>query len=240
MDKGNIYMIPSTLGDSPIEKVIPSYVSDLIANIDYYIVENIRTARRFLKKANKNVDIDNIEFFILNKHTKPEEISEFLNPAIEGKDIGVLSEAGCPGIADPGSEITKIAHKRNIRVIPLSGPSSILMALMASGFNGQNFAFNGYLPIKNPDRINRIRALEKRSAIEGQSQIFMETPYRNSKMFNDLCETCFPDTYLCIATDISLNTESIKSQNIRSWKKSPPDLNKRPSIFILQAVLKRK
>lgn len=233
MKNASIYMIPSSLGECRLEKVIPSYISDLVVNIDHYIVENIRTARRFLKKVNKEIDINNIEFFVLNKHTRPEEISEFLNPAMNGKHIGVLSEAGCPGIADPGSEIVRLAYKNNIRVIPLSGPSSIIMALMASGFNGQNFAFNGYLAIKKPERIKQLRSLEKRSKIENQSQIFMETPYRNTQMFNDICEACSPETFLCIATDISLDTEKIRSQKVKSWKKSTPDINKKPSIFIL-------
>ncbi|MFC2097636.1 SAM-dependent methyltransferase [Bacteroidota bacterium] len=236
MQKGNIFMIPSTLGDSPVENVIPSYLSILILNIDFYIVENIRTTRRFLKKLNKEINIDNLEFFVLNKYTTDEEKSDFLLPAIQGNDLGIISEAGCPGVADPGADIIFQAHKQNIRVIPLAGPSSIIMALMASGFNGQNFAFSGYIPIKKDERTRRIKQLEKRSKTEKQSQIFMETPFRNIQMFDDICEACQPDTYLCVATDISLDTEEIKSQTIKQWKKNRPDINKRPSIFILHSI----
>jgi len=228
-------MIPTTLGECPVERVIPAYISELVNCIDTYYVENIRTARRFLKKLNRDINIDDLNFFILNKYTGEKEISGFLAPAKEGKDIGILSEAGCPGIADPGAEIVSQAHKQGFRVIPLSGPSSIFMALMASGLNGQNFAFNGYLPIKKPDRIKSIKELEKKSKIERQSQIFMETPYRNLQLFDNICEVCLPGTTLCIATDISLDTEQIKSKTIKEWKKSRPHINKRPSIFILQA-----
>ncbi len=235
MDKGNIYMIPSTLGDCKVEKVIPSYISDLVGKINYLIVENIRTSRRFLRKINKNIIIDNIEFFILDKQTHPEEILNFLKPAINGHDIGILSEAGCPGVADPGSDVIAEAHKIGIKVIPLSGPSSILMALMASGLNGQNFAFNGYLPIKNPERINKIKSLERKSLKEGQSQIFIETPYRNIQIFKDICQACLADTLLCIASDISLDSEDIRTLSINDWKKEEPVINKRPSIFIIQS-----
>jgi 16S rRNA (cytidine1402-2'-O)-methyltransferase len=232
--KGKIYLIPITLGPTLIEHVIPEYVKRIICTIDYYIVENVRTARRFLKKAGIQSSIDDLRFMILDKHTQPEEPEFFLLPIYKNKNIGIISEAGVPCIADPGAEIVRLAHAKNIQVIPLTGPSSIFLALMASGLNGQNFAFVGYLPVKSPDRIKKFRFLEKRSREENQSQIFMETPYRNQKLLEDLLKTCRPDTKLCIACDITFTREFIKTKTIQEWKANIPDINKRPAIFILQ------
>ena len=176
-----------------------------------------------------------LEISVLNKYTEPELLPEYLNPCLEGKPVGVLSEAGCPGIADPGAAIAELAHEKGIRVIPLVGPSSILLALMASGLNGQSFAFNGYLPIDKVERKKAIKSLEKRSRLEGQSQIFMETPYRNDKLLEELLRSLDPGTRLCIAADISLKSEMIRTLPVADWKHAIPDLNKRPAIFILQA-----
>jgi 16S rRNA (cytidine1402-2'-O)-methyltransferase len=230
--KGKLYLIPSTIGDTPVEQVIPPYNLSIVNQIRYYIVENERTARRSLIKMRIERAIDDLEFIVLNKHTRKEDIPEFLKKA-ETSDLGLLSEAGVPAVADPGSEIVSLAHQKNIEVIPLIGPSSILLALMASGLNGQNFAFVGYLPIHKSERINRLRQLEKRSKTENQSQLFIETPYRNNQMLEDILYACASTTQLCIASDISTENAIIKTHNIELWKKKKPDLNKRPTIFIL-------
>ncbi len=234
-EKGKIYLIPTTLGDSEIKSVIPANVVDIIESLQFFIVENIRTARRYIRKVSKTKNIDEITFFELNKHTKPEEISGFLKPCLSGNPVGIMSEAGNPGIADPGASVIAEAHKKNIDVIPLVGPSSILLALISSGMNGQNFAFNGYLPVKDNERIRKIQELEKKSITENQTQIFMETPFRNMKMLDSVLKTCKKNTLLCIAADITLKTEFIKTKTIGEWKKQKPQINKRPSIFILQA-----
>jgi len=233
--KGKIYLIPTTLGDTEINAVIPANVTDIIDNLHYFIVENIRTARRYIRKVSLNKNIDEITFFELNKHTDIKDVASYLNPCISGNSIGVISEAGNPGIADPGANIVKIAHQKKIDVIPLVGPSSILLALISSGMNGQNFAFNGYLPIKDNERIKKIQYLEKKSKSENQSQIFMETPFRNMKMLEAVLQTCRNNTLLCIATDITLQSEFIKTKTIAEWKKQKPQLNKRPTVFVLQA-----
>ena len=232
MEKGKIYMIPTTLGDSTIDAVIPKDVQQIIIGTKYFIVENIKTTRRFLKKVERGIDIDELQFFVLNKHTSSVELESFLNPALEGSNMGVISEAGCPGIADPGSDIVSIAHSKNIKVVPLIGPSSILLALIASGMNGQNFCFNGYLPKDRNLRIKKIKELE-RQAISGVTQIFMETPFRNSHLMEDLLKQCSPNTTLCLAADISLENEFIQSKKIIDWKKHTPNLNKRPCMFLI-------
>lgn len=228
-----IYLIPTTLGDSPVENVIPKYVVDIINQTEHYIVENIKTARRYLIKAGIKTKIDDLTFYELNKHSSPEEYASYLNPIKEGHNIGIISEAGTPGVADPGADIVAIAHRRNIPVVPLVGPSSILLSVMASGLNGQNFAFVGYLPIKNPDRINRIKELERRSQVENQTQLFIETPYRNQHLLEDIISNCSSETKLCIATDITLETEFIKTKSVKEWKKGIPNLHKRPTIFLI-------
>lgn len=233
--RGKLYLIPTTIGDSGINAVLPAEVSKIVEGLDHFIVENVRTARRFIRKLSATKYIDDIIFYELNKHTDKTEISKYLTVIENGKDIGLISEAGNPSIADPGADIVKIAHIKNVTVIPLVGPSSILLALISSGMNGQNFAFNGYLPINQNERIQKIRALENRSKHENQSQIFMETPYRNMKMLNDILSTCKKNTKLCIAADITLKTEHIKTKTISDWKKNKPDLNKRPAIFIIHA-----
>jgi 16S rRNA (cytidine1402-2'-O)-methyltransferase len=229
-----LYLIPNTLGDCNITNVLPTLNVDIIQKVKHFIVEDVRTARRFLKKVDPSIHIDELEFFTLNKHTSPAELSSFLHPLEKGFDMGIISEAGCPAIADPGAEVVRIAQEKNLRVVPLVGPSSILLGLMASGFNGQSFAFVGYLPIQANERTQRIKQLEKRAKIENQSQIFIETPYRNHKLLDEILSTCQGNTKLCIACDITLDSEYIKTKSINEWKKIKlPDLNKRPAIFIL-------
>ncbi|MEE4197150.1 MAG: SAM-dependent methyltransferase [Bacteroidales bacterium] len=228
-----LYLIPTTLGDCPVENVIPHYVIDIINETNYYIVENIKTARRYLIKAGIKTKIDDLTFFELNKHTDPLNFQSFLKPLKEGKNIGILSEAGTPGVADPGADIVSLAHQKNIDVVPLVGPSSILLSVMASGLNGQNFAFAGYLPIQKQQRIKKIKDLERRSKQENQTQLFIETPYRNHHLVNDIISVCHPETLLCIAADITLSSEFIKTRKIKEWTKGVPDLKKRPAIFLI-------
>ncbi len=231
-----LYLIPTTLGDTSIERVLPPDLNEVVSSIQVFIVENLRTARRFLKKMNPAIVIDDLIFFELNQHTDKKEISRFLEPLKNGQDIGIISEAGCPAVADPGAEVVKIAHTRNIQVVPLVGPSSILLALMASGMSGQNFAFNGYLPIRNPEKSNQIKMLEKRMQTENQTQIFIETPYRNAQLLDELIKNCDPQTMLCIAVDITLDTEFILSKPVSYWKKNLPNIQKRPAIFMIGKV----
>lgn len=228
-----LYLIPTTLGESSHDKVLPSFNAQIVNELKYFIVEDVRTARRFLKKVNPAIDIDSLCFFALNQHTSPEEISTFLKPMHEGYNMGVISEAGCPAIADPGADVVAIAQRDNFTVVPLVGPSSILLSLMASGFNGQSFAFVGYLPIQPEERSKALKKLESRAYSEDQSQIFIETPYRNMKMLEQIIKTCQPTTRLCIAVDITLETESIKTKTVKEWKSQLPDLAKRPCIFLI-------
>ena len=230
---GRIYLIPVTLGGDDFLKVIPEKVLTLTRELRYFIVEDIRSARRFLRQIDKEFPIDESVFFLLNEHTVESEIADYLEPVMKGNDIGIMSEAGLPCIADPGAKIVALAHRKNITVTPLSGPSSIILALISSGFNGQNFSFNGYLPVKPAERIAKLRELEKKSK-EGYTQIFMETPYRNQKMFESIITTCHPETKLCIAADITLPSESIITRKISDWKRNIPALNDKMVIFILQ------
>lgn len=231
--KGCLYLIPTTLGESQIDTVIPSHVKEIINTIDEYIVEDERSARRYLKKAGIIKDLAEIILHPLNKHTNTEEISSYLNNINNGKNIGIISEAGCPGVADPGAEMVKIAHQKNIRVVPLVGPSSILLALMASGFNGQNFTFNGYLPKEKGERIKKLKDLEKAIFQKNETQIFIETPFRNQNLLEDIVNICHPSTMLCIACDITLPSEFIQTKSVNEWKKKLPDINKRPAIFLI-------
>ncbi len=230
---GVLYLFPTTLGESSLENVLPKYNSDLISEIRCFIVEDLRSARRFLKKCNTEINIDDIVFFELNQHTDPNTLNTFIEPLLKGYDLGLLSEAGCPAIADPGADIVAIAQRKSIKVVPLVGPSSILLSLMASGFNGQSFAFNGYLPIQTEERVKTVRKLEARAYSEDQSQLFIETPYRNMKMLDVLIKSLKPETLLCIAADISLSTEYIKTYSIKQWKSVSVELSKRPAIFII-------
>lgn len=228
-----LYLIPNVLSEGNWQNVLPAQIHPLLTNTKYYIVENIRTARRFMKQVNREINIDDCTFYELNKRTKNTEIPAFLKPIKKGFDVGVISEAGCPGVADPGADIVRIAHQNGIQVVPIVGPSSILLALMASGLNGQNFAFKGYLPVKPNERVKEIVALEKRMKIEKQSQIFIETPYRNNQLINDLIKTCGSSSLLCIAANITGENEFIETKTIHEWKKNIPDLHKQPVIFLL-------
>lgn len=232
---GTLFLIPTTLGDNEPLEVLPISIKRAIENIDYYIVENEKSARRFIKKVSPRKSQPDLEIEQLNKFTEPSAIAAFLDPCLKGYNVGVLSEAGCPGIADPGADVVRIAHEKGIRVVPLVGPSSIILALMASGLNGQNFAFNGYLPIDSAKRKTTIKQLEKLSRENNQTQIFIETPYRNDSLFAEFLRTLSKNTQLSIATDITLNTEYIATKSIREWKGISPELHKRPTIFIIQA-----
>ncbi len=233
-EKGSLYLIPSPLGEVQPLAVLPISVKGAIERIDHYIVEHEKDARRFIKSIVPDKKQQTLKIQQINKFTFPEEIPPMLDPCLQGFDVGVISDAGCPGIADPGARAVGYAHERDIRVIPLVGPSSILLAMMASGFNGQNFAFNGYLPIDKANRRQEIKRLEKLSQDFGQSQLFIETPYRNTQMLQGLLESVHPETRICVASDLTLSTEYIRTLTAKEWKKTKVDLHKRPTIFILQ------
>lgn len=230
---GKLYLIPTTLGDTEPLEVMPLSVKKVIEEVDYFIVENEKSARRFIKKITPKKSQPSLKVMLLDKYVAEEETQSYLDVCLEGKNVGLLSEAGVPAVADPGATIVKLAHQKNIQVVPLVGPSSILMAMMSSGLNGQNFAFNGYLPIDKLDRKRAIKELERLSRDKNQSQIFIETPYRNEKLFTDLKAILAPFTNLCIACDITLKSEYIKTLPINNWKKQKPDLHKKPAIFII-------
>jgi len=231
---GTLYLIPTTLGENEPLEVLPILVKKRIEEINFYIAENEKSARRFIKKICPSKKQPLLQFSILNKFTQEIELSDFLNPCLSGHDMGILSEAGCPGIADPGADIVKIAHEKNIKVVPLVGPSSIVLALMSSGMNGQNFAFNGYLPIDSGERRSELKRLEKLSSEKKQSQLFIETPYRNNKMLEEICSALNEDTLVCVACDLTLPAEFILTKPVSYWKKNIADLHKRPAIFIIQ------
>ncbi len=228
-----LYLIPVPLGDTPISRVLPDYNRDVILQIKYFIVENIRTARRFLKKAEPSIDIDSLTFYELNKHTSPGNVAGYLAPLQDGHSVGVISEAGCPAVADPGADVVAIAQQKHYAVVPLVGPSSILLSIMASGFNGQSFAFHGYLPIDNTERTNTIKKLESRIYTENQTQLFIETPYRNRRLAEELTRICRPSTKLCIASCITCDDEYIRTRPVKEWAGKIPDLAKKPTIFLL-------
>jgi len=231
--KGKLYLIPTTLGETEPLEVMPYSVRKMVEQIDHYIVENEKSARRFIKKITPKKSQPDLQIMLLDKYAEELETRTYLNACDQGIHVGLLSEAGVPAVADPGATIVKLAHEKGVQVVPLVGPSSILMALMASGMNGQNFAFNGYLPIDKLDRKRTIKELEKLSKEKDQSQIFIETPYRNEKMFSDLKAVLTPGTRLCIAVDISLPTEYIRTYTAKEWKHQQLDLHKRPAIFII-------
>ncbi len=228
-------MIPCPIGEEgPVWDVLPAANLAVMRSLDYFIVENVRSARRFLSRAGIGTPIDSLEFAELNEHTRPEDVEWLVKPLLEGRSAGVISEAGVPGIADPGAEVAAICHRHGIRVVPLVGPSSIVLALMASGLNGQSFAFNGYLPVKPPERAKAIRHFERRAQAEGQSQIFIEAPYRNAKLFDDMLSACQPATRLTVAASLTDPAELIRTATIAEWRRQPaPDINKRPAIFII-------
>lgn len=231
---GTLYLIPCTLGDTPAEQVLPQHVIDVARKLQNFVVEQPKSARQFLSALKPEKPIQTMHFSSLNEHTDPKELAGLLAPLLAGQDVGIISEAGCPGVADPGADLVNLAHRKGIHVVPLVGPSSILLALMASGLNGQCFAFHGYLPIEDAEKKAAIMALEAESIRRKQTQIFIETPYRNEKMFGALLAHCRPKTQLCLATDITLPSELIQTRSIAHWKShQTPQINKRPSLFLL-------
>lgn len=231
--QASLYLIPVTLGDTELRRVLPEYNRDKILGIRHFIVENVRTARRFLKKVDPSIVIDELTFYELNKHTSPEQVAGYLQPLGKGEDMGVISEAGCPAVADPGADVVAIAQRKNYPVVPLVGPSSIILSVMASGFNGQSFAFHGYLPIDTAERTAAIKKLEGRIYSENQTQLFIETPYRNHKLVDELIRTCRPSTRLCIASNITCEDEYIHTRPVKEWTGKVPDLSKKPTIFLI-------
>ena len=235
MKKGKLYLIPSLLGDSDIHFSLPNSVQKQIQEINIFIVENIRSARRFIRKVDKEKNIDNCTFYAFGKHNKLNLEENFLSHILNGENVGIISEAGLPCVADPGAKIVAYAHDFQIDVIPLVGPSSIFLALMASGLNGQNFVFHGYLPIDKKERERKIKQMENNSRKENQSQVFMETPYRNHQLLEAIIKNCSKKAWLCIATNISLSSENIKTKTIDEWKRTKLDIHKKPTIFLLLA-----
>jgi len=234
--KGKLYLIPTTLGENNPDDVLPQTVKRAIDFIGKYIVENEKTARKFIKAIHPEKVQADLKISLLNKRTEATEHKAMLSPCLNGENIGLMSEAGCPGVADPGAVIVKLAHENGIQVVPLVGPSSILLAMMASGMNGQSFAFNGYLPIDKSEKKSALKSFENLSNSKNQSQIFIETPYRNNKLMEDLVQTLQPNTLLCIAADITLPTEYIKTLRVADWKKTKVDLHNRPTIFIIHKI----
>ncbi|MFI8378115.1 SAM-dependent methyltransferase [Leeuwenhoekiella sp. NPDC079379] len=232
---GKLYLIPTTLGDTAPLEVMPGMVQRIVYDLDEFIVENEKTARRFIKQLCRDKSQPSLILHPLNKHIDNSEIPAYLDSCLSGRSVGLMSEAGVPGIADPGAEVVRLAHEKGIQVVPLVGPSSILMAMMSSGMNGQNFAFNGYLPIDQKEKRQELKRLENISRDHGQSQLFIETPYRNNKLIEELCNTLNPATRLCIACDITLASEFIVTKPISIWKTKQPDIHKRPALFIIQA-----
>lgn len=236
-----LYLIPVTLGDTPIAQVLPAYNKEVILSIQHFIVEELRTARRFLKQVERTIDIDHLSFYPMGKHADPARFASYLAPLAQGESIGIISEAGCPAIADPGADIVALAQRKGYKVVPLVGPSSILLAVMGSGFNGQSFAFHGYLPIDPTERQKKLKQLEARSAAEDQTQLFIETPYRNEKMFKDVLSACSAHTLLCVAAGLTTPHELIRTHSIGEWKQhSLSNLAKIPAIFAIYAGGKRQ
>lgn len=231
--KGVLYLVPNTLGNPDTGLTLPEQVARTAAGIRIFIVEDRRNARRFLKMLDPGIEIGSLVFHELNKHTPPGDIPGFLQGCLDGLDTALISEAGVPGVADPGAAVVRHAHEKGIRVVPVTGPSSILLALMASGLNGQSFRFHGYLPVNRGDRIRAIKELEQESKRSGETQIFIETPYRNNALLTDILQICGPGTQLCLAADLTLDSEWIRTMSIAAWKKEKPDLHKRPAVFLV-------
>jgi 16S rRNA (cytidine1402-2'-O)-methyltransferase len=235
MSKGKLYLIPSPLGDNDPKEVIPSYVLDLLHNINHYVVEEFRTVRRYLSRAGLKGGIEQLQMYELNEHTPIAQIESYVKILLSGNDVGLISEAGLPAVADPGAQLVALAHNYGIEVVPFVGPSSLMMALMGSGLNGQCFAFTGYLPVKPDERKAKIKLIEKVSAQLNQSQIIIETPYRNGQLFSDMLAVCSPKTRICVAADITLPTQTILTRSVAEWKKKPLEIGKRPCVFVLLA-----
>ena len=236
MNKGKLYLIPSPLGENDPSEVLPSKVFEVIEKTRIYVVEELRTARRFLSAAGLKGRIDDLEFHVLNEHTSPAETEALLSLFTSGEPVGLISEAGLPAVADPGAALVALCHREGIEVEPLTGPSSLMLALMSSGLNGQSFAFCGYLPAKTTERRNAIKAIEKKSAAARQTQIFIETPYRNDSLLADLIAVCNPSTKICIAADLTLPDAFIRTLSVAQWKRSPVTIGKRPCVFLMLGV----
>lgn len=235
MNSGKLYLIPSPLGENDPAEVIPSYVLELLQHINHYVVEEFRTVRRYLSRAGLKGKIDGLQMYELNEHTPVAQIEGYIKVLQDGNDVGLISEAGLPAVADPGAQLVDLAHRHGIEVVPLVGPSSLMLALMGSGLNGQCFAFTGYLPVKPDERKAKIKLIEKVSAQLRQSQIMIETPYRNGQLFADLLAVCGPKTRICVAADITLPTQTILTKSVAEWKKNPIEIGKRPCVFVLLA-----
>ncbi len=232
-DKARLYLFPVPMGDSPVDSVLPPANIAIIREVRHFVVENLRSARRFLKSCDRSIDIDSLSMVELNEHTDPADVAPMLDPMADGHSIGVISEAGCPAVADPGADLVAVAQTRGYEVVPLVGPSSILLSLMGSGFNGQNFAFNGYLPVDTKARGLKLKEMMRRITAEHQTQIFIETPYRNNRLIADLCERLPGDFRLCVASDITCSRQSIITRPLSQWKKASYNYDKIPTIFLL-------
>lgn len=229
-----LYLIPVTLGDTPLERVLPSYNRTVVLGIRHFIVEEVRTARRFLKQVERSIDIDALTFYPMGKHADAALFARYLEPLRRGEPVGVISEAGCPAVADPGADVVAVAQREGLKVVPLVGPSSILLAVMASGFNGQSFAFHGYLPIEPTARAKALKRLESLAVNENQTQLFIETPYRNARMMADIMRACRPQTRLCVAAGLTTPQEYIRTLTVKQWRETKmPELAKVPAIFVL-------
>ena len=234
-EKGRLYLIPAPLGDNDPAEVIPAPVLERLRTLQVFVVEEVRTARRYLSRAGLKGHIDTLKFHLLNEHTPPQEVEALAALFDEGRDVGLITEAGLPAVADPGAALVALCHRHGIGVVPLVGPSSLMLALMASGLNGQSFAFQGYLPAKTEERRSAIKAVEKQSAAHRQTQIFIETPYRNDTLMEDLLRCCAPQTRLCVACNITMPDEQILTKSIAQWRKDPITLGKRPCVFLILA-----
>lgn len=229
-----LYLIPVTLGDTPLERVLPSYNRTVVLGIRHFIVEEVRTARRFLKQVERSIDIDALTFYPMGKHADAALFARYLEPLRRGEPVGVISEAGCPAVADPGADVVAVAQREGLKVVPLVGPSSILLAVMASGFNGQSFAFHGYLPIDPAARTKALKRLESLAISENQTQLFIETPYRNARMVADIMRVCRPQTRLCVAAGLTTPQEYVRTLTVKQWRETKmPELAKVPAIFVL-------
>jgi|SRR5574344_770634 16S rRNA (cytidine1402-2'-O)-methyltransferase len=235
MVKGTLYLVPSPLGDNSPSEVIPLYVFNILCNIKFFAVEEIRTARRYLSSIGFKGKIDTLSFYEINEHTTLEDVDRVTDILLQGFDVALISEAGLPAVADPGAQLVESAHNHDITVVPFVGPSSLMLALMSSGMNGQQFAFSGYLPVKGGERREKIKELERFSSSKGQTQIFIETPYRNDSLFEDILNVCNPETKICIAADITLPSQYIKTRSVKDWKKNLVTIGKRPCVFLLLA-----
>lgn len=236
MRPGTLYLIPSPLGESGLASIVPDEVKQLAGQLDTFIVEHPKTARHFLKQIGTRIPLQQLHISVLDEHTQDGQLMALLQPLLDGKDVGLLSEAGCPGVADPGANLVRLAHAQGIRVAPLVGPSSILLALMGSGLNGQRFTFHGYLPIAKDERKKKLVELERESQARDQTQIFIETPYRNLSLLDAILEACKPDTLLCIATDITLSSEVIQTRPLAQWRGAFPDIDKKPTVFLFYCI----